>query len=170
MALSSAASVSLAGTLSAALDLGRASFPFGLAKSVSLADGTGAGKADRVFTDTRTLAASASEDLDLAGVLTDAFGASITFAKVKALMVVAAAANSNNVIVGGASSNGFISWVGGATHTVTVRPGGALALLAGETDATGYAVTAGTADLLKIANSGAGSSVTYSVAILGTSA
>lgn len=170
MTLSSAASVSIAGALSTAFDQGRATFPFSLGRSVSLADGTGAGKADRVWTDTRTLAASASEDLDLAGSLLDAFGAAVTFAKVKGLLVVAAPGNSNNVIVGGASSNGFVSWVGGATHTVTVRPGAALALIAGDADATGYAVTGGTADLLKIANSGAGSAVTYSIAVLGTSA
>ncbi|MFC8583294.1 hypothetical protein ACFUGD_01775 [Streptomyces sp. NPDC057217] len=170
MPLSSAASVSIAGAQSVSLAQGKATFPFGLSRSVSLADGTGAGKADRVWTATRTLAASASEDLDLAGVLTDAFGATVSFAKIKALMVSAAPGNVNNVIVGGASSNGFITWVGGATHTVTVRPGGALALMAGDADATGYAVTAATGDLLKIANSGSGTSVTYSIAIIGTSA
>ncbi|MFC8491783.1 hypothetical protein ACFUJU_13470 [Streptomyces sp. NPDC057235] len=170
MPLSSAASVSIAGALTATLAQGQATYPFGLSRSVSLVDGTGAGAANRVWTATRTLAASASEDLDLAGVLTDAFGATVSFAKVKGLMVTAADTNSNNVIIGGASSNGFISWVGAATHTVTVRPGGALALLAGSADATGYAVTASTGDLLKVANSGGGSSVTYSIAIIGTSA
>ena len=162
--------VSAFAELSAALDLGTGKAPQSLSRQMKLGSGTGAGNADRVWSDRRTLAASASEDLDLAGVLLDAFGAAITFARIKGLVIAAAAGNTNNVIVGGASSNGFISWVGGATHTVTVRPGGALALMTGAADATAYAVAAGTADLLHIANSSSGTSVTYDVHIIGCSA
>jgi hypothetical protein len=130
--------------------------------------GVGADQADRLFTDTRTLAASTSESLDLAGVLTDAFGALITFSRINALIIAAAAANTNNVLVGGAAANQFINWVGDPTDIVTVRPGGLLMLVARDT--TGYAVTAATGDLLKINNSGAGTSVTYDVIALGRSA
>lgn len=137
---------------------------------ISLQDGTTAGKADVLFHDTRTLAPSAVEDLDLAGSLVDALGNTVTLARVKGLVVVAAAGNTNNVILGGATSNGFVSWVGAATHTVTIRPGAAFALIAGAADATGYAVTAGTGDLLHFANSGAGTSVTWDVFIWGASA
>ncbi len=49
--------------------------------------------------------------------------------------------------------------------TVKVKPGGAIALVA--PDATGYAVTAGTADQLKVANSAGGTSVTYDIIIIG---
>jgi len=103
-------------------------------------------------------------------VLVDAFGVALAFVKVKGLVISAAAANANNVVVGNATSNGFISWVGAAAHTVTVRPGATLALMAGGADAAGYAVTAATADLLRVANGGAGTSVTYDVIIWGTSA
>jgi hypothetical protein len=72
------------------------------------------------------------------------------------------------VIVGGAAANQFLTWVGAATHTVTVRPGGLFQLIA--PDATAYAVTATTADLLRITNSGAGTSVTYDIVLLGASA
>jgi len=58
----------------------------------------------------------------------------------------------------------------GATHTLTLRPGAFVAVGTGAADATGYAVTATTADLLKIANSGAGTSVTYDIHIIGASA
>ncbi|MDT0306125.1 hypothetical protein RM780_04000 [Streptomyces sp. DSM 44917] len=170
MALTSALSVSASATLSSALDLTTAEAPLALRRAVALTSGTGAGQADLVFSDRRTLAASASEDLDLAGVLTDALGATVSFARIKGLIISAAAANTNNVIVGGASSNGFVSWVGGATHTVTVRPGATLALIAGQADATGYAVTAGTGDLLHIANSAGSTSVTYDVVLIGASA
>lgn len=85
-------------------------------------------------------------------------------------MISAAAGNTNNVIVGGASSNGFVTWVGAATHTVTVRPGATLALFAGAADAVGYTVTAATGDLLHVANSGSGTTVIYDVIVLGCSA
>jgi hypothetical protein len=170
MALTAKMTVGVTATQTATLDWGIASAPLTKAFSVSLASGTGAGQADRAFTDTRTLSASATEDLDLAGVLTDAFGATLTFAKVKGIYIAAASGNTNNVIVGNATTNGFISWVGGAAHTLTVRPGGVLALFCGAADTNGYAVTAGTADLLKIANSAGTTSVTYDIAIIGTSA
>lgn len=168
MALTSRLSVSLGATLTAALDLAEASVPLKAGAAFTLADGSGANQANRIWHDRRTLAASATEDLDLAGVLTDPFGATISFARIRAMLIKAAAANANNLIVGNASANGFISWVGGATHTVTVRPGGLLLLVA--PDATAYAVTAATADLLKVANSAGGTSVTYDVVLLGSSA
>ncbi|MFD7413528.1 hypothetical protein [Kitasatospora purpeofusca] len=136
---------------------------------LALAAGTGLGQADRLWTATRTIAASGTDDLDLNGTaLTDALGATVAMARVKGLIVAAAAANTNNVVVGGAATNGFVSWVGSATDKVVVRPGGVLALFC--QDATGYALTAATADLLRIANSGSGSTVTYDITVIGCSA
>ena len=129
-------------------------------------DGTGANQATKSFLDTRTLAASANESLDLAGGLTDAFGNALTFTKIRALMIRAAAGNTNNVLVGGAASNGFVTPFSDATDVAVVRPGGLLLLAA--PDATGYAVTAGTGDLLKVANGGGSSAVTYDIFLLGT--
>ncbi len=168
MPLDTTVKVSVDAIHTALLDLATATAPLGFTRAVALATGTGANQADRIFHDTRTLTASANEDLDLAGVLVDAFGATLTFARVKALVIAADAANTNNVIVGNAATNPFLTWVGAATHTVTVRPGGMLALAC--SDATAYAVTAGTGDLLRIANSGAGTSVTYSIVLVGASA
>lgn len=138
-------------------------------RGVHLSSGTGAGAADRVFRDQRTLAASASETLDLAGVLTDAFGTAITFARLKFIAISAASGNTNSVIVGANASN---DWVGllNAAGTITLRPGATFCAMSGVTDATGMAVTAGTGDLIKVANSGAGTSVTYDVVIVGASA
>ncbi|WP_158719322.1 hypothetical protein [Streptomyces sp. NBRC 110035] len=160
--------VSAFGELTSALDLGTGKAAQSLSRSMSLASGTGAGKADRIFSDRRTLAASASEDLDLAGVLLDAFGATITFARVKGLVIAAAAGNSNNVVVGAAAATPWATLLG-ATHTLTLRPGAFLAVGTGAADAIGYAVTASTGDLLKVANSGAGTSVTYDIHIIGSS-
>ena len=128
-------------------------------------DGTGADQAQKLFTDQRTLAASANESLDLAGGLTDAFGATLTLTKVKAILVRAAAGNTNNVVVGGAASNAFVGPFGDATDTVAIKPGGTLLLVA--PDSAGYAVTAGTGDILKVANSSSGSAVTYDIVLVG---
>jgi hypothetical protein len=152
--------------LTSALDFTNVSAPLSRVYQHIFTDGAGANQANRLFHDQRTLAASANEDLDLAGVLTDPFGAAITFARIRGLVVAAAAANTNNVIVGGAAATQFVSWVGAATHTVTVRPGGFLALFAPDT--TGYVTAAGASDFLRIANSGAGTSVTYDVILLGS--
>ncbi|MEU4171017.1 hypothetical protein AB0F46_29570 [Streptomyces sp. NPDC026665] len=161
--------VSAFGELTQALDLGTGSAKQSLSKSMSLASGTGAGKADKLFSDVRTLAASGTEDLDLAGVLLDAFGTAITFARIKGLVIAAAKENANNVLVGAASGSPWATLLN-STGVITLRPGAFLAVGTGLADATGYAVTATTADLLKIANSGAGTSVTYSIHIIGASA
>lgn len=138
-------------------------------RGVHLESGTTAGKADKVFHDQRTLAASASEDLDLAGVLTDVYGASITFAKIKFIAISAASGNTNNVLVGAASATQFVGLLN-AAGVIALRPGMTFAAMAGVLDATGMAVTAGTGDLLKIANSAGSTSVTYDIVIVGTSA
>ena len=169
MALDSSSVVlSVAGSQSSSIDFTTGTAPLSRTYQLLYGTGTGANNADRIWHDQRTLAASATEDLDLAGTLVDVFGATVTFARIRAIIIAAASANTNNVIVGNAASNGFVTWVGGATHTVTVRPGGFLCLA--NTDATAYAVTAGTGDLLHVANSGAGTSVTYDVILLGVSA
>jgi len=171
MPLASGATVAVAasGELTSALDLGTGRTPQTLARKMVLGSGTGAGKADRIWSDRRTLAASATEDLDLAGVLTDAFGSAITFARIKGLVIAAADANVNNVIVGAAAGSPWSTLLG-ATHTLTLRPGAFVAVGTGLLDAVGYAVTAGTGDLLKVANSAGSSSVTYDIEIIGVSA
>lgn len=169
MTLNTTLSAGIVATLYGTAGLSTPKAELNLSTSVPLSSGTGANQADRIYSSAaRPLAASTSEDLDLAGVLTDPLGAVLTFARIKEIFIRAAANNVNNVIVGGAGSNGFISWVGGAAHTVTVRPGGFMHLAA--PDATAYVVTPATADLLHIANGGAGTGITYDVVIIGASA
>lgn len=169
MALTSSVSIAASADLTNPRDLDSGSQVLALRRAVSLATGTGAGQADKVFTDRRTLAASATEDLDLAGVLLDAYGDAITFARIKGLVIAAAAGNTNNVIVGNASATAWAALLG-ATGTVTLRPGAVLCAMAGQADATGYAVTAGTGDLLKVANSSSGTAVEYDIVLIGASA
>ncbi|MFE7273038.1 hypothetical protein [Streptomyces sp. NPDC057623] len=134
-------------------------------KALSFTDGAGAGAANLVFHDKRTLAASATENLDLAGVLSDKFGTALTFARIKAVLVVAAAANTNNVQVTQPAANGVPGVFLAAGDGVSVQPGGAFLWVA--PSAAGAVVTAGTGDLLTATNSAAGTSVTYDVLILG---
>jgi hypothetical protein len=170
MALASATiALNAYGSQTAALDLGTASFPFSGGVSFTLTDGTTAGKADRIFTDTRTLAASATENIDLAGSLTDAFGTATSFATIKAVIVSAASGNTNSVQVTRPASNGVPLFMA-AGDGIALRPGGVFAWVAGSADATGVAVTAGTGDLLTITNSAGSTGVDYSVMIVGASA
>lgn len=168
MPLQATIKAAIRGLHSRTLDLGAGSFPLDKVASIELLDGVGVDQADRLFTDQRTINASSNDDLDLAAVLTDAFGQTITFARIKAILVVAAAGNTNDVVIGAAAANAFVGPFGASTHTVRVRPGG-MALLACK-DATGWAVTAGTGDILRIANSAGGTSVTYDIVLIGASA
>lgn len=165
MPLTADIQLSVNGRQTGALDLGTPTFPFALSAPISLTNGTGASQADRVFSDTRTLAASGTEDLDLAGVLVDAFGATITFAKIKAVIIKAAAGNANDVQVTRPASNGVPLFLA-AGDGIAIKPGGALAWYC---PGTGVTVTAATGDLLTITNGAGGTPVTYDVIIIGTS-
>lgn len=158
---------SLVGSYTATNDLGSVTFSFNEKVRQNFIPGTTTGKADKLFSDTRTLAASATENLDLAGVLTDPFGATATFVKVKAIYIKAAAGNTNNVVVGGAGSNTFAGPFSDATDKVVIPPGGTVLLIH---PGAGWTVTAATGDILLVANSGAGTGVTYDVVLIGTSA
>jgi len=167
MALKAKLTAAVVATLTNPLDLSTPTDALSTSHVISLTSGTGAGQGDMMWHDTRTLAASATEDLDLAGVLTNAFGATQTFARVKAIIVTAATGNTNNVNVTRPAANGVPLFLA-AGDGVAVRPGGVF-MLAGS-DATAVAVTAGTGDLLTITNSAGTTGVTYDVIVIGASA
>jgi hypothetical protein len=131
---------------------------------IILADGTGSNQASNTYVASRTVASATNDDVDLAGVLTDPFGAVLTFSTIKAIVIRSDAANTTNLTVSPAPANGFLGPFGASTHTVQVRPGGALVFVAPQ---TGWTVTASTADLLRIANA-AGASAVYTLEIAGT--
>ena len=166
MALTANFDFKLTGSHTSALDLTTVSDPLGIDRFIKLANGTGADQADLIFHDQRTLAASATEDLDLAGGLTDAYGTTLTFARLKGIYVFAASANTNDVLVG--NGGGPVAlWISG-TDTIAVRPGGMLILVS--PGATAYPVTATSADDIGFANSSGSTSVTYDVIFVGASA
>jgi hypothetical protein len=133
--------------------------------------GTGSKKVKVLFHDERSVSATTSnDDLDLAGVLKDAFGDTITFAKVKAVVIYNLSTTSgNNLVVGNATANAFSTPFGAATHTIKVPPAvdattPGMFVLTNPQD--GFVVTAGTADILRIAFSGSGS-ISYDIIIFG---
>jgi hypothetical protein len=180
MPLTSKLALSVTADLTKTLDLTTGRVPLAKTYQAVLSSGVAVGQADLIFHDQRTLAASTNEDLDLIGtMLQDAFGANLAMLRVKGLIIAAKGVtdangvtitpNVNNVVVGAAASNAWTTLLN-STGTVTLRPGATWCAFADFTDSTGYAVTAGTGDLLRVANGGAGTSVTYDVIVIGASA
>ena len=167
MSLTSAISVNLLTKQVGSNDLGSVTFDMNKTDKLNMASGTTTGKADLIYADTRTLGASATEDLDLAASLTGAFGTTLTFVTVKAIYFKAASGNTNNVEVTPAAANGFNGPFNAAADQVDIKPDGAFLITA---PGTGWTVTAGTGDLLTITNSAGGTGVTYDVVFIGTSA
>lgn len=172
------AAVSIQGSSVKALDLSAPADTINVSKAIALLFGTGANKANQVWHDRRVLAGGANEELDLAGVLTNAYGATVTFANVCAILIINRSdeviadlhvtATDANIDVGGAAANGFLGPFVDATDKINL-PAGAVLLVATPT-AAGWTVTAGTVDLLKVENKDADDQACYDVVIAGESA
>lgn len=133
-------------------------------KNWDITSGVAANQADQLYQKIRTVTSGANDDVDLSGALTNFFGASVAFVKVKAIIIEASAANTTNLTVGNATSSGFQGPFGALTHTLVLKPGDFVMLAAPN---TGWNVTATSADLLRVANA-AGASATYNLILLGT--
>lgn len=153
-------------------DFGGPNFTPEIQAILNFTNGTGANQANILWADQRTIATAANDDLDLNGVLTNAFGATVSAVELVAIIVINAprsgAANTTNLTIGG-GANPVTGFLGGTTPTIgPIRPGGFVFLGCGDAAGLG-AVTAGTGDILRIANS-AGASATYQIAILARNA
>lgn len=148
-----------------ALDLDTTEDELAYSKTNVLNDGTGSGAADKLFHDQRTLLTGANENLDLAGVLADAFGGTLTFAKIKAILVRAADANTTELTVKSDGAAG-VPMFAALGDGIKVPPGGTFLWTAPQ---GGIVVTAATGDLLNVANA-AGASAIYDIIVVGTSA
>jgi len=154
--------VKIQGNLSRTLDLVTVLTNFTYTSTENWTDGTGANQYQVAFSDERTTDAT-GEDLDLSGVLLSPFNRTLAFTAIKVLSIEASASNTNNVLLIGGTSP-VTTIFGNTSDIIIVRPGGTLTLIA--PDATGYAVTAGSADDIKLYSSGSGN-VTYKIVILG---
>lgn len=166
MELSGTINLSIKSTGRVTLDLSTPQDPASVSISQNIADGTGADKANQHWHDKRTLADGASEELDLAGGLTDAFGATVTFTKIKAIYIKNLSEDAT-LIVGGAASNAFVALFGDASDTLKILPLSFL-MIGATASANGYAVGAGTADKLKFTHDGTGDdTMDYEILIIG---
>lgn len=117
--------------------------------SERLASGTGLRQADNPHIDVRTLAASASETIDLQG-LTNANGATPTVAEVVAILLYADPANVGNLRIDDSPASNWSSLFtssGGTDDAQLTLPPGAF-ILAGCVQAAAYAVDAGNRQFL----------------------
>jgi hypothetical protein len=147
----------------AAAALGTAGILVDIQKEIDFSAGTAnVNQANVLFRDTRTLAASANENLDLAGVLADALGATIAAAEVVALYIAAAAGNTNDVQLTRPATNGVPLFLA-AGDGLALGPGDFMV----RTYRNGVTVTAATGDLINVANGGAGTGVTYDIVVIG---
>lgn len=163
MALTSTISLRVQARQTGASDLGTAAGSIDWSAAVDLTNGTGAGQANAMWSDRRTLTTGANEDLDLAGVLVSELGTTLTFTKIKAVIVKGATANTTNLTISRPASNGLAIFAA-AGDAITVKPGGLFVHV--DPSLAGVTVTAATGDLLNIANS-AGASATYDIIVIG---
>lgn len=116
----------------------------------SLADGTGADQANQIYQDEATVLALSETSYDLNGVLADCFGGTITFARIKGILLLNTSATASVLQLGGGTgldgTNAFDTWItaNGAdgSEGVLVGPGGVFLLY--RPDATAYTTGAGT--------------------------
>jgi hypothetical protein len=170
MALSGTLKVAANFTQTKTPDNTSASAAIAHALSLTFTDGTAAGSADVIWTDTRTLTASSSETLDFSGSLTNAYGDAAVFADIRGIIVTADSGNTNNVNVTRATTSpetGLALFLASGDG-IAVRPNGAFLWMCADT--TGVPVTPTTADRLTFTNSAGSTSVTYSVTVIGASA
>lgn len=174
MALRAELLVRLTARETGANDFGGPAFEPTLELLMQLASGTGANQADIAFFDERSINAASNDDLDLAGALSSAFGATIAAAELVAILIVnkprdpAAPANVSDLTIGG-GANPVVGFLAGTSPAIgPIRPGGVLLLAAPAAAGLGL-VTAATGDILRIAN-GAGGTAKVQVGILARSA
>ena len=131
-----------------------------LEKELAMGAGTSNGQIDRSWVSgTRTLNTT-SEELDLSGSLTDGFSNIVNYVEVVGI-VFQILSGTGTLTVGGAAANGFVSLFADSTDKIVVRPGFPFVMM--NTD-SGYTVTSGTADKLKVESSTA---MTYRAIFLG---
>jgi hypothetical protein len=167
MAMTSRIELGITSTLTSALDLVTAASPLALSLRQDLADGTGAAAADMQWSDTNTLAASGTANIDLAGSLTGPVGGTLTFARIKVVYVRASASNTNDVQLTRPASNGAPLFMA-AGDGIALSPGEFFLWVS--PTAAGKVVTAATGDLLTLTNSAGTTGVTYDVIVIGASA
>lgn len=139
-------------------------------------------KSDQFWHDRRALAASGTENIDLAGSLTNSFGGTVTFSEVRWIFLMN---TSSNATLGGSNTDASIEFGGAAATEAKLffsAAGDKGILEAGSLTAdgsfmiwttkatTGWPVTAGTADIFLVTNLDAVDAAEYVIVVGGESA
>lgn len=164
MSLSALINLKITALEALAQDLGDKQFSLVKAALLQLSDGTGLNQVAKLYADDLTTIQSVNTDIDLAPGPTGAFG-TVLFTTLKGIIVIANAANPGVLTVGNVT-NGITLPFGAATHSQQVAPGGIYMNL--NPSATGWPVTAGTADLVRIASAANAGSYNSQIILLGT--
>jgi hypothetical protein len=130
----------------------------------SFANGTGANQAQEMFSDSRTITGSGTDNLDLSGTLLDPLNVTVAFTGVKA--IVFRNTGTVQIRVGKKVTNGFagpFDQTAGALGHI-VEPGGTY--FVSNPSAAGWAVVAATGDQLSVENLSA-SAAAYDVILIG---
>lgn len=130
-------------------------------------DGDDVDKAEVVFHDEYSLTASGTQALDL-GALVDAFGNTITFEKVKMIIVRNMSTTAGDLVKLGPGTNAHTQILGGTAPFINIPPGGCFAWCDPSDDATN--ITPSTDDDLLLTELGGASTVLVRVTIVGTKA
>ena len=122
--------------------------------------GTNAHQMNQLWRQRSSVAASGTNEINIAGGITNAFGEVLTMSEVRMMIFSLETNQLNNISIGGAAGTPFSTWLGDASDKLVMRPGGFFLLTA--PDATGYAVS--TNSLIRITNEGT-NAITYDVYI-----
>lgn len=127
-----------------------------------------AGTGNQLWADRRTVTTSTTtDDLDLAGSLTNFFGKTISLATLRGLVVFnRATVAGDDITVGGAAANALAAiFDASPSAELTVRASGMIVLSA---PLDGYSVTGGSQDTLRITHAGSSEAITYDIVAIGT--
>jgi energy-converting hydrogenase Eha subunit C len=155
--------VTLAHQYQNALDLTNVVDSLSKAYTDSFTDGTGSGKAQVVWHDQRTVATTTADDIDLAGVLTNAFG-TVTFTKIAAILIKMQTETTGYTLEVGGDAIAPLDTLFDDTSDIIVIGAGGMFLITSPVDK--MVVTGDTADILQIYNP-SGGSVVYDIWVIG---
>ena len=140
--------------------------------SITVTSGAGEDQLDQLYADKRNLPSSTSETLDLTDLtLKNGLNQGLNYAKVNLLYIAIPKGQTwdGNLQVGGAA-NPFATWLLGTVPIIVIGAMSALfdsVFVLYRPDVAGYAVTATSADELKIENTDAGNAVDFNLIIGG---
>lgn len=155
--------VQVLGELLGSNDLGTVDFDLDRRFATIFKNGTGLGQANNIFADTRSLAGGANENLDLSGVLANAFTTTITAVKLKGIVIYARPTNTGNLTITQPASNGVPFMLAAGDGPAPLVPGGLFVFTI--PSAAGITVTPSTGDLINVAASGSGAN-SYDVVLI----